>query len=72
MLQSYLLPLLVKAKVYSVKYQQAVAKVPSLNFSFFFLTKFSFLKVHFKSTGKKLCQFFMNKKVCISTSGKVG
>ena len=43
-----------------------------LEFLISFLTKFSFLKVHFKGTGKKLCQFFMNKIVCISRNSKVG
>ena len=49
----------VKAKVYSEKFQETTAKVLPFNFSFFSLRK------------RKLGQFYMDKKVCISTNGKI-
>ena len=55
------LSFLVKAKVYSVKFQQTITKILSLDlFPIIF-----FPKSIFKVPGKKLGLFFMNKKVCI-------
>ena len=63
----------VKAKVYSERFQQTVAKILPLNFSYFFFPcEIAFPKNIFTGPGKKLGQFFMNKKVCILTNGKIG
>ena len=53
-----------------LKFQQTIAQILSLNFQFF-PYKISFLKVHLNGPGK-VVQFFINKKVCISTNGKLG
>ena len=48
---------LVKAEVHSTKFPQKIAKIFLLNFSFFFHTKFSFLKVHLRVLGRSMNSF---------------
>ena len=66
---SYLLSFSVNTKICLTKFQQIIAEMFSLNFSHFTQGMF-FPKNTFKIPGKKLGQFFMNKKVCISTKRK--
>ena len=58
----------VKAKVYLAKFQQ-IAKIISFSF---FPQEIFFPKSTFKGPVKKIGQSFINEKVCISTSRKVG
>ena len=59
---SYLLTFSVKAKIYSVKFQQAVKKILSLKFFIYFRHEISFPNSILKDPGKKVGRFSINKK----------
>ena len=67
----YVFSFLVKAKVYSAKCQQAIAKIPSLKFWFFFHEILFPKTTYILSYWEVASQFLMNKMVCIPNIGKV-